>query len=200
MSMQDVIRHYDLLIDEGNDPARDPAALQAYMDLWDGETFLHALGLNGNQSVLEVGVGTGRIALRAAPRCCRYVGIDLSPKTIARAKENLAHLSNVTLLCGDFLTVNINDIFDVVYSSLTFMHIKDKRIAIKQIVDLLAPGGRAVISLDKSRDEYIDYGTRSVRVYPDDPQEIAALFAAFGMSVLPMVETEFAYIIVAERA
>lgn len=197
--MTDVIRHYDLLIDEGNDPARDPAALQAYMDLWDGEPFLNALALDGRQSVLEIGVGTGRLALRAAPDCRQFTGIDLSPRTIARARENLAHLSNVMLVCGDFLTAEFAQNFDVIYSSLTFMHMEDKQAAVARIAALLAPGGRTVLSLDKSRGEYIDYGTRKVRVYPDDPQEIAAYFTAAGMAVLPGIETEFAHIIVAER-
>jgi len=32
----DVITHYNLLIDEGNDPLNDPAPLRVYMDKWDG--------------------------------------------------------------------------------------------------------------------------------------------------------------------
>ena len=35
----DVINHYDLLIDENNDPFRDSPVLQKYMDQWDGELF-----------------------------------------------------------------------------------------------------------------------------------------------------------------
>ncbi len=197
--MLDVIRHYDLLIDEGNDPARDPAELQTYMNQWDGEPFQRALMLEGRQSVLEIGVGTGRLALRTAPMCRYFTGIDLSPKTIVRAQENLAHLPNVTLRCGDFLTEAFAETFDVIYSSLTFMHIEDKQAAVNRIASLLVTGGRAVISLDKNQEEYIDYGTRKVRVYPDAPQAIANLFVEAGMTILPLIETEFAHIIVAER-
>ena len=197
--MQEVIRHYDLLIDEGNDPVHDPAELRAYMDKWDGEAFLQALMLDGTQSVLEIGVGTGRLALRIAPKCLRFTGIDLSPKTIARAGENLAHLSNVTLLCGDFLTTAFAECFDVVCSSLTLMHIADKAAAVSKMAALLAPGGRIVLSLDKNQDEYIDYGTRRIRVYPDDAVRIAALMAASGLVVCEAIETEFACIITAER-
>ena len=35
----DVVTHYDLLIDEGNDPVNDPKSLQKYMDKWDGQPF-----------------------------------------------------------------------------------------------------------------------------------------------------------------
>ena len=37
----DVICHYDNLIDERNDPARDPKLLQEYMNKWDGQGFMH---------------------------------------------------------------------------------------------------------------------------------------------------------------
>lgn len=197
--MQDVRRHYDLLIDENNDPVHDPPELQAYMDLWDGESFLQALALDGTQSVLEIGVGTGRLALRTAPLCRRFTGIDLSPKTIVRAGENLATFGNVTLLCGDFLTTTFADTYDVIYSSLTFMHIVKKETAIAKIASLLAPCGRVVLSLDKNRDEIIDYGTRKVRVYPDDTQKIAVWMKAAGLTVLSTTETAFAHIIAAER-
>jgi len=197
--MLDVIRHYDLLIDEGNDPVHDPAPLQEYMNRWDGEAFLQALALNGSQSVMEIGVGTGRLALRTAPVCRHFTGIDVSPKTVARAGANLAHLPNVTLLCGDFLTAEFHQSFDVIYSSLTFMHMEDKQTAVHRIAALLNPGGRAVISLDKTQQALIDYGTRKLRVYPDDPAQIAALLCAENMTVLPVIETEFAHIVAAER-
>ena len=36
----DVIQHYDLLIDESNDPVHDPKPLRDYMDKWDGQSFI----------------------------------------------------------------------------------------------------------------------------------------------------------------
>ena len=59
----DVITHYDLLIAEGNDPVHDPPALKEYMDRWDGSAFLEALQLSTEKTVLEIGVGTGRLAV-----------------------------------------------------------------------------------------------------------------------------------------
>lgn len=197
--MNDVIRHYDLLIGEGNDPVHDPKPLRNYMDQWDGEPFLHLLALDGTQSVLEIGVGTGRLALRTAPKSSHFTGIDVSPKTIKRAGENLKGDAKVNLLCGDFLTADFSDSFDVIYSSLTFMHIAQKEAAIAKIFSLLASGGRVVLSLDKSRDEYIDYGTRRVQVFPDDPQKIAAYMTAAGLTNVLFTETELACIVAATK-
>lgn len=50
--------HYDLLIEENNDPVHDSPALKAYMEQWDGPVFLNALKLSGDKSVLEIGMGT----------------------------------------------------------------------------------------------------------------------------------------------
>ena len=197
--MKDMICHYDLLVEENNDPVRDPAELQAYMDQWDGALFMKALELDGPQSVLEIGVGTGRLAMRTAPCCRCFTGIDLSPKTIARAGENLAHLSNVKLMCGDFLTAEFEHPFDVIYSSLTFMHISRKQEAINKIVALLSSGGRVVLSLDKGQENWINYGTRKIRVYPDDPQTMTSWMEQAGLDNLSTTETSFAHIIKAGR-
>lgn len=197
--MNDVKKHYDLLIDEGNDPVHDPAPLRAYMDGWDGQRLLDALALDGSQDVLEIGVGTGRLALRTAPLCRSLTGIDLSEKTIARAGENLAGLDNVRLVCADFMTWDTAQRFDAVYSSLTFLHLPDKRRAAEKVAGLLRPGGRAVLSLDKSRSAVLDYGTRQLTVYPDDPAILSAHLRGAGLTVLPVQETEFAHIVTAVR-
>ena len=83
----DVITHYDLLIEENNDPFQDPPELKEFMNKWDGQVFIDALQLEKNKEVLEIGLGTGRIAVKVAPYCKRLTGIDVSPKTIQRAKE-----------------------------------------------------------------------------------------------------------------
>ena len=48
--MRDAIEHYNKLIDENNDPARDPKPLRDYMDKWDGEKFIESMQLDKNQN------------------------------------------------------------------------------------------------------------------------------------------------------
>lgn len=67
--MTNVADHYDKLIDEGNDPFRDPAPLKEYMDKWDGNQFIDLLKLSPDKNVLEIGIGTGRLACRVAVHC-----------------------------------------------------------------------------------------------------------------------------------
>lgn len=195
-----MIRHYDLLIDENNDPIHDPKALRDYMNKWDGQVFIDKMGLNKERKVLEIGVGTGRLAIRVAPLCKKFYGIDISPKTIDRAKENLKGFENITLICDDFQNYNFNGTFDVIYSSLTFMHIKEKQNAINKVATLLNDGGKFVLSIDKNQDGFIDIGTRKVIIYPDTPDEIKTYIASSGLLLIEQYETEFAYIFVTTKS
>ena len=194
----DVIRHYDLMIDENNDPVHDPEPLREYMDKWDGQQFIDLLQLTKEKSVLEIGVGTGRLAVRVAPECREIFGIDLSPKTAERAKENLKNQTNVTLVCGDFMSYGFGRKFDVIYSSLTFMHIRDKQAAIHKVRSLLNIGGRFVLSIDKNQSDTIDYGTRKIKIYPDNKEYIVKYITQSGMNLMKVFETDFAFVFIAE--
>lgn len=194
-----VIEHYDLLIDEDNDPVHDPKPLQEYMNKWDGPAFIEQMQLNNNKSVLEIGVGTGRLAVRVAPLCGAFYGVDISSKTIERAVENLAGFENVSLTCADFLTYGFDRTFDVVYSSLTFMHIEDKQRAVNRIAELMNPAGRFVFSIDKNPSEFIDTGIRKVKIYPDTAEIITECIENAGLSLLMQFDTEFATIFVARK-
>lgn len=195
----DVRTHYDLLIDEGNDPVLDPPALRDYMFQWDGDAFFDLLSLNGTQHVLEIGIGTGRLALRAAPLCASFTGIDLSEKTLSRARTHLSAFQNVTLVQGDFLTHDFKNAFDVIYSSLTFMHLPDKQRAIDKVVSALRPGGRFVLSIDKNQADVLDMGTRRIKLYPDSPESITHALSRSSLTLLTQQEIASAYLFAAQK-
>lgn len=196
---ESVTHHYNLLIDENNDPVHDPKPLQDYMDKWDGQVFIDKMELNKDKSVLEIGVGTGRLAVRVALLCGELYGVDISQKTIERAKENLAEFENVRLSCADFLSYEFGRTFDVIYSSLTFMHIKEKQKTINKVAALLEDGGKFVLSIDKNQDRFIDTGTRKVTIYPDTPEEIKTYISNSGLLLIEHYETEFATVFVAQK-
>ena len=195
----DVIDHYDLLIEEQNDPFRDPPVLQEYMSKWDGEPFWEAMELSKDKSVLEIGIGTGRIAVNVAPRCLKMTGIDISPKTIERAKDNLKEYSNISFVCSDFNSHTFDETFDVIYSSLTMMHFKNKATVITKVDKLLNDNGIFCLSIDKNQSEYIDMRTRKIKVYPDNLDNIVSIIGETTMSVVNVIETDNAYIIVSKK-
>ena len=190
----DIKTHYDLLIEENNDPFRDPPVLRKYMESWDGQEFLALMELDLSKDVLEIGVGTGRLAAKTAGFCGHLTGIDLSAKTIERARENLRPYPNISLICDDFLNCQFAGTFDVVYSSLTMMHFRDKGRVIGKVYSLLNDNGLFCLSIDKNQSEWIDMGNRKIRVYPDTPDEIISLAEQAGLKTKKKAETENAYL------
>lgn len=192
------LKHYDMLIEENNDPVYDSEEMKEYMKKWDGQRFLNAMKLDLNKAVLEVGVGTGRIAINVVPFCRVFTGIDFSTKTIERAKKNLAY-ENVILICDDFSKYDFTSKYDVVYSSLTFMHFKNKKDTILKIYDLINENGRFVLSIDKNQSSTINNGNRIIEIYPDDPIATEKYIVNSKMKVIDKFETDFAIIFVAMK-
>lgn len=189
-------KYYDKLIDDNNDPYYDSPHLKEYMDKWDGKVFIDSLKLNDKLSVLEIGIGTGRLACKVAPKCLKLTGIDISLKTIKKATLNLSRFKNIELICSDFITYIFNNKFDVIYSSLTFMHFKDKEEVINKISNLLVDGGLLCLSIDKNQENYILYGDIKIEIYPDNLDNIINLLKNNSMKIDKILETEFAYIVV----
>lgn len=195
-SNREIIEHYDMLVDENNDPVHDPKQLRDYMNKWDGGLFLNSMELDQFKSALEIGCGTGRLAVQVAPLCAKFCGIDISPKTIQRAKENLSMSNNVMLICDDFMEHSFDFSFDIIYSSLTFFHFQDKQAAIYKTASLLNENGRFILSLSKNQDAYIDMGERKILIYPDDYSVMKKYITNAHLNLIKCFETEFAYILI----
>lgn len=195
-----VSTHYDMLIEEENDPVYDPKPLQEYMDQSDGPHFIHCLNLTPMKDVLEVGVGTGRLAVRVAGKCKTFCGIDISEKTVVRARRNLKEFNNVSIVLGDFLEYSFDALYDVIYSSQVFWHIRDKQNAITKIAGLLKKDGIFVLSIDKVQPEVTDYSTRKIKMFPDDKEKILKYMEHAGLYVQYVGETEKAYVISANKS
>ena len=86
--MISVSKHYDLLIENGNDPVLDGKLLSEYMNKRDGEEFINLLDLDKNKTVIEIGCSTGRIAKKIVDLCKIYVGINVSQKNDKRSKKS----------------------------------------------------------------------------------------------------------------
>jgi len=197
----DAARHYDLLVDEGVDFTLDPPVLRNYMNRWDGPRFIEALRTRAPQSALEIGVGTGRLATQIVKFCWDFTGIDISPKSIAVAREHLKAYEEAKLVCGDFLSYDFARQFDAISSSLTFLHIEDKAAAISKTAGLLHPGGLFLLSIDQEqKGELFDVNYRLVRIWPDDPAETEAALLAAGFSIEERWETGAAIIFAAVKA
>jgi SAM-dependent methyltransferase len=106
--------------------------------------------LAGHGAALELGIGTGRIALPLARRGIRTHGIDLSSAMVARlrAKPGAEHIG-VTI--GDFATTTVEGRFSVVYlvfNTIMNLTTQDEQVACFQNVAAhLELGGCFVIEV-----------------------------------------------------
>ena len=112
-----IAKHYDALLSEGNDPVHDPEPLKVYMDKWDGQDFIDKMKLDKTKAVLEIGVGTGRVAVRVAPFCERFVGVDISENALAVAKENQKRLGLDASFVQSDLFEQITGKYDIIVSN-----------------------------------------------------------------------------------
>lgn len=110
--------------------------------------FLAELARGG--SALELGVGTGRIALPLSRRGVRVHGIELSPDmhAVLQAKPG-ADRVDVTL--GDFATTRVGETFDVAYvvrNTITNLTTQDAQVeCFRNVAAHLVPGGCFVIEV-----------------------------------------------------
>jgi SAM-dependent methyltransferase len=105
--------------------------------------------LAGDGSVLEFGVGTGRLAIPLATRGCRVHGVDASRPMLERL-EHKAGGEKVEVTLGDFSTVEIADgTFSVVLlaiNTIFAMPDQDAQVAVfTNAARHLRPGGSFVV-------------------------------------------------------
>ena len=79
------------------------------------------------------------------------------------------------------------------------MHFKDKATVITKVDKLLNDNGIFCLSIDKNQSEYIDMGTRKIKVYPDTLDNITSLIVATSMSIVKTIEIDNAHIIVSRQ-
>lgn len=108
------------------------------------------LELQGNESVLDVGCGDGKITADfsvALPRG-RVVGIDSSSQMIAYATRTYAATEhpNLSFACMDALALNFDHEFDLVFSNATLHWVDNHQAFLQGVSRALRSGGRLVIS------------------------------------------------------
>ncbi|MFK4069056.1 class I SAM-dependent methyltransferase [Streptomyces sp. NPDC029674] len=95
--------------------------------------------------VLDVGCGTGSLALLAAARGHRVTAVDLSPAMVERAREKLAG-RDAEVLVGDAEQPPVGERkFDVVLARHILWMMPDPEATLRRWCGLLRPGGRLVL-------------------------------------------------------
>jgi SAM-dependent methyltransferase len=128
--------------DESSADMFDPAVVDPVAD------FL--AGLAGDGAALELGIGTGRIALPLARRGVRVHGIDLSEAMVARLRAKPG-AERIGVTVGDFATTTVEGRFALAYlvfNTIGNLTTQDGQVACFQNAAAhLEPGGRFVIEV-----------------------------------------------------
>jgi trans-aconitate 2-methyltransferase len=125
---------------------------------WDGASYdrisgtMEALGLevlarlplNGEETVLDAGCGSGRITQALLERLPhgRVIAVDQSPSMVAAARERLG--PNVDIRTMDLLELALDEPLDAILSTATFHWIADHERLFARLHAALVPGGRLV--------------------------------------------------------
>jgi SAM-dependent methyltransferase len=135
---EDVAARYDDPADE----MFDPGAIAAVVDV--------LADLAGDGSALELGIGTGRIAVPLSERGVAVHGIDLSEAMVARLRAKPGG-DAIGVTIGDFSTTRVEETFTVaylVYNTINNLVTQDAQVAcFRNAAAHLAPGGHFVIEV-----------------------------------------------------
>jgi trans-aconitate 2-methyltransferase len=123
---------------------------------WDAETYdrvsdpqfswgvevLERLELNGDETVLDAGAGSGRVTALLADRLPegRLIALDGSPAMIDKAREGLGDRAEYVVM--DLAELELPQPVDVVFSTATFHWVTDHDNLFRRIHASLEPGGR----------------------------------------------------------
>jgi SAM-dependent methyltransferase len=134
--------HVAARYDESAADMFDPAVVDPVVDL--------LTELAGSGRALELGIGTGRIALPLARRGVPVHGIDLSQAMVARLRAKPGG-EEVAVTIGDFATTTVDGTFSVAYlvfNTIENLTTQAAQVAcFRNVTSHLEPGGRFVVEV-----------------------------------------------------
>jgi SAM-dependent methyltransferase len=132
---------------------------------------------------LEIGVGTGRIALPLSARGVRLVGVDIAPKMLHRLVANAGGYQPFPVSVADVTALPFDRAcFDAVLASHLLYLVPDWRRVVDEAVRVLRPGGSFLVDFgggvlapwgESMRAVLRQHGVHRVRPGMSDPAPVA---------------------------
>ena len=105
---------------------------------------IDALGLRGDETLLDAGCGTGRVTAELLARVPRghVVALDLSENMVRAARQDLARFGDrVSFVRADLQQLPFDSLFDGVLSTATFHRVPDHDRLFAELYRVLKPAG-----------------------------------------------------------
>ncbi len=105
------------------------------------EMIVRAAGERINGCILEDGCGIGMYVQHLSPFGGTVVGLEYDFERVVEARANSPHIINAA---GEFIPLP-SSTFDLILSHEVLEHVQDDRLAVREMVRALKPGGRIVL-------------------------------------------------------
>jgi trans-aconitate methyltransferase len=109
------------------------------------------LQLTGNESVIDLGSGDGKVTAELAGRVPmgRVLGIDSAPSMIELARQKFPphRHPNLHFACLDFRELESKGEFDLAFSNAALHWVKDQRRVLVRVAQALRTGGRLLFQM-----------------------------------------------------
>ena len=167
-------------------------------------TLLAQVELSPACAVLDVGCGTGTLLKRMADTCeIRGFGIDAEEKMLAEAKKKCPSLSLSVSRCEN--TPFEDDTFDVLTVCMAYHHFADQKGFAKEAARILKDNGRLYIAdpcfplvIRKALNGA--FGLFNIAAHFETPQETAATFKEYGLSLEDVVKNGYVQVVTLKKA
>ncbi len=169
-------------------------------------TLLSKLNIKDNQSILDVGTGTGVLIpfLKKLNKTGFIKGVDISTQMLDIAKEKFKDNKNLSFEILDVENDKINEKFDKIILYSMFPHLQNKTLTIKSLVENnLKENGQLMIAHSNSR-EFLnnmhkekDETVKNDRLICVKKQKL--LFEDVGLNVSEAFENDEIYYLIIDK-
>lgn len=144
---------------------------------------IHHLGAKRDDTVCEIGIGSGGTTARLAKHVGRVVGFEISEPTVRALRYLEARHPNLELVHADITkdddTRSYEGAFTRAIACDTLEHVEDPAAFFRAVARLLAPGGEFLVTFPNESPERMHGVTRF-----DRPEDLEALVRGAGLELV----------------
>jgi len=172
--------------------AADYDKKESYLDSFENDKLLPLLGDLKEKKVLDVGAGTGRLAMRLSRLGAKVVALDISSEMLGVLKMKSQNL--IDTVEGDAENLPfVDENFDVVISAFHIVHLKNLKRFFDEAYRVLKPGGKFLVTnINQKRPPEIKTkeGMIEIESYYHRPEEVREVLEelAFGIEKEEMIK------------